>query len=341
MKMNIRNKAIFAGVAVLLVTCTMTAQGADRRTKKLLKDAVAIVNGEPISRTDFERQVAIAHQRYLSQGKKIDESQMGEFRKSILENLIDGELLYQESKKRGYIVDEEEVSNQFEGVKKQFSDDKEFQAALNRMNYTPDSLKEDIRRNIAVHNFVEKEIYSSITIPENESREYYDKHPEAFSQPEQIRARHILILVPEGADEKADEKALNKIKDVQKKLQNGADFEELAKEYSEGPSAEQGGDLGFFQRGQMAKPFEVAAFALQPGEVSPIVKTRYGYHLIQVTDRRPQVTAPYKYMKNKIEEYLKQVKTQEELDALLKKIHAESKIERLLPEIQDGSSSAE
>jgi len=332
MKKSMKNAAILVGIAVFFVTSTLTAQGTDRKTKKRLKDAVAVVNGEPILRTDFERQVTVARQRYLNQGQNIDESQMGEFRKATLENLIDGELLYQESKKRGYAVDEKQITIQFEGIKKQFADDKKFQAALKRMNYTEDSLKEDIRRNIAVQNFVEKEIAGSITISEKESRDYYDSHPEAFSQPEQIRARHILIIVPEEADEKADGEALKKIKEVQKKLQSGGDFEALAKEYSEGPSAKQGGDLGFFQHGQMVKPFEIAAFALQPGEVSPIIKTQYGYHLIEVTDRRAGVTVPYKNMKNKIDEYLKQVKIQEKLGTLLEKIRLEANIVRLLPD---------
>jgi len=207
------------------------------------------------------------------------------------------------------------------------------------MNYTEDSLKEDIRRNLAVQNFVEKEIASAITISEKESRNYYDSHPEAFSQPEQIRARHILILVPDGADEKADKEALKKIKEVQKKLQSGGDFEALANEYSEGPSAKQGGDLGFFQHGQMVKPFEIAAFALQPGEVSPIVKTQYGYHLIEVTDRRTGVTVPYKQMKNQIDEYLKQIKIQEKIGILLEKIRTQSKIKLLLPETSDNNFS--
>ncbi len=339
MKMNMKNTAILIGIAVLVITFTLTAEGADRKSKKLLKDAVATVNGEPISTTDFERQVNIARQRYASQGQNIDESQMGEFRKKILDNLIDSELIYQESKKSGYIADEEQITSQFEGIKKQFPDDKEFEAALSRMDYTSDSLKEDIRRSITVQNFIEKEIASSITIPEKESREYYSSHPEAFSQPEQIRARHILILVGEGADEKADQEALNKIKEVQKKLQNGADFEALAKEYSEGPSAKQGGDLGFFQRGQMVKPFEVAAFALQPGEVSPIVKTQYGYHLIKVTDKRAGVNVPYEHMKNQIDEYLKQAKIQEKIGNLLEKMRLEATVVRLLPD-QTGKNTS-
>ncbi len=339
MKMSMKNAAIFAAIAVFFVTFTLTAEGADRKSKKRLKNAVATVNGEPISITDFERQVNIARQRYASQGQNIDETQMGEFRKKVLDNLIDSELIYQESKKQGYIADEEQITSQFEGIKKQFSDDKEFEAALSRMNYTQDSLKEDIRRSITVQNFIEKEIAASITIPEKESREYYGKHPEAFSQPEQIRARHILILVPEGADEKADQAALNKIKEVQKKLQNGADFEALAKEYSEGPSAKQGGDLGFFQRGQMVKPFEAAAFSLQPGEVSPIVKTQYGYHLIKVTDKRAGVKVPYEHMKKQIDEYLKQDKIQKKIGNLLEKMRLEATIVRLLPD-QAGKNTS-
>ncbi len=104
----------------------------------------------------------------------------------------------------------------------------------------------------------------------------------------QVKASHILIKVDAKTDEAKKTEARKKIEEVQQKLKDGGDFAALAKEYSEGPSNVKGGDLGYFGRGQMAKPFEDAAFALTPNEVSDVVETRFGYHLIKVYDNETE-----------------------------------------------------
>jgi peptidyl-prolyl cis-trans isomerase C len=175
-----------------------------------------------------------------------------------------------------------------------------------------------------MNDFVESEIAQNVIVLEEESRQYYDDHPEYFSQPEQVRASHILIVVEDWSVLSQKEEALRKIKEIQQKLDAGGDFGTLAREFSEGPSSTQSGDLGFFGRGQMVKPFEYAAFDLQPGEMSDVVETTYGFHLILCTDRRDEVKIPYKYMKERIDNYLKQTKIVDEVDVLLERMRAES-----------------
>ena len=118
--------------------------------------------------------------------------------------------------------------------------------------------------------------------------------------------------------------------DLQGKLQKGEDFGALAKEYSEGPSGPKGGELGYFTRGQMAKPFEDAAFAMKPGEVSGKVETRFGYHLIKVTDKTPETTMSYDDVKDRLGEFLKQKKMQEEINVYVKSLEEQAKIERFV-----------
>ena len=148
-----------------------------------------------------------------------------------------------------------------------------------------------------------------------------------FKQPAQVKASHILIKVEPTADDAAKAAARKKIEEVRQKLTDGGDFAELAKEYSEGPSGPKGGDLGFFRRGQMVKPFEDAAFSMKINEVSAPVETRFGYHLIEVTDIKPEQTLAYADVKDKIAQRLKQEKIQEAAKVYVEK---DAKIEKLL-----------
>ena len=110
-----------------------------------------------------------------------------------------------------------------------------------------------------------------------------------IKKPEQVKASHILVKVDAGADEAKKAEARKKIQEIQQKVKAGGDFEALATENSDCPSKAKGGDLGFFERGQMVKPFEEAAFALKPGEVSGIVETQFGYHIIKVQEKKDEI----------------------------------------------------
>jgi peptidyl-prolyl cis-trans isomerase C len=181
---------------------------------------------------------------------------------------------------------------------------------------------------------IDKEFGNTVSVADKEVKAYYDKYPSFFKKPEQVRARHILIKVDPKADSKEKAEAHKKIEDIQHKLQKGEDFEALAKEFSQCPSAANGGDLGSFGRGQMVKPFEEAAFALKPGEVSDIVETRFGYHLIEVMDKKPATTIPYKDIKDRLKQYLKQEKIQKEVRLYAEKLKEKAKVERFLTESQ-------
>jgi peptidyl-prolyl cis-trans isomerase D len=136
---------------------------------------------------------------------------------------------------------------------------------------------------------------------------YYNAHLADYQVKEQVRARHILISVPEGADAKTDAAAKAKADDLEKQLHNGADFAALAKANSDDPGSKaQGGELGFFTRGKMVPAFEQAAFALQPGQISPVVKTSFGYHIIQVEEKQTAHTKPLDEVKAQILPILQQ-----------------------------------
>jgi peptidyl-prolyl cis-trans isomerase C len=293
-------------------------------------DKAAVVNGTVITQDELDSQMNMVVDRLQASGRFPDVSQLEEIRGQVLENLIARELLYQESQKKGIKISEEEVNEQLVSLKGQFPNEEEFNKALKRMNLTEASIKEKLARDLSLKKLIDHEVAPKVKLSDMDIRAFYENNPETFKQPERVKASHILVKVDPKADASQKAEAQKKIDLVQAKLQKGEDFGALAKEYSEGPSGPKGGELGYFTRGQMVKPFEDAAFAMKPGEVSGKVETRFGYHLIKVTDKTPETTMSYDEVKDRLGEFLKQKKMQEEINVYVKRLEEQAKIERFV-----------
>lgn len=292
------------------------------------KEKVAVVNGSEISKEDLDREMNLARQRLLSKGKSLSDPELSALRKGVIENLIDQELLYQQSQEKGFKLDETAVQEQMKKIKGQFPSEEAFKSQVSKMGLSEESIESQLRRGMAIKKFVEAEFVEKITISDKETKDYYDRHTDFFKRPEQVQASHILIKVDSKADKANKTEARKKIVEIQTRLNKGENFAALAKEFSQDSSSGKGGDLGYFGRGQMVKPFEEAVFELKPGEVSDIVETQFGYHLIQVTDKKPETIIAYENVQERIETYLKNIKVKEELNPYLEKLKQESKVER-------------
>ncbi|UKL13953.1 peptidylprolyl isomerase [Dissulfurimicrobium hydrothermale] len=179
---------------------------------------------------------------------------------------------------------------------------------------------EDLKNSLLAQEIIRKEIDKDIPVSDQEAKEFYEKNKAEFSQPEMIKARHILIR-PQGNSEKAWKEAEAKAKDIKKKLEKGADFAQLAKQYSEDPGTkDKGGELGLFPKGRMVPEFEKAAFALKVGEISAPVKTQFGYHIIKVEEKKPAETKPLKDVMSQVKQMVKMEKQQNELEKLIDQI---------------------
>ena len=170
-----------------------------------------------------------------------------------------------------------------------------------------------------------------MSIDDKEIWAYYDKNRGSFRQPEQVKASQILIKADPGWDEAKKAAARKKIDEIRAKLKAGQDFESLARTYSEDPSGPKGGDLGYIRTGQVLKPFEEALFALKPGEVSDVVETSLGYHIIKASDRKPETTIPFEKVKDQLRTALKQEKGQQEANAYIAKVREKAKVEISCP----------
>lgn len=324
---RICNLRLFWWVVVLFLTSPGLAGGADGASSSGV--IVGVVNGTAITQEDLDREVTSYQRQLQGAGQSASESQLGEMRKAALESLIDFQLLYQEAQKKGYRVENAAVESQMADVRKRFQSDQEFRDALARANLSQDKLKSKIQSDLLVQKFVDNEFVEKTKISDAEIKSFYDAHPETFKRPPQVRVRHILVKTDPSGGDAVQAEARKKIETVQKRLEKGEDFAALAKEFSECPSGPQGGDLGYFSRGQMVRPFEEAAFSLKPGERSGVVQTQFGYHLILCEDVKAETTVPYEDVKGDLQEFLRQRQARERVTAYIAELKKGARIERL------------
>ena len=320
------------GALVIVLALTLIVSPGFAAEKETPQSKLAVVNGSVITQSDFDRQMGRVVQQFRSSGKPLTDSQRLQVKREVLESLIARELLYQESQKKGIQAEAVAVNQQFMVLKKRFPSDADFERALTEMNLSEPAVRAQIEKDLAIKVLIDKQIAQNVAVSEEEKRAYYDGHPGSFKQPEQVRASHILIKVEPQADELRKASARKELEGIKQRLKAGHDFAALAKEFSQGPSSTKGGDLGYFARGQMVKPFEDAAFSLKPGEMSDIVETRFGYHIIKVVDKKPEITISYDEVRERLGQYLKGEKTKREIRMYVKRLEDNANVERFLAE---------
>ncbi len=318
------SKTVCMASFFFLITVSLSAASTSKNTEV---DLIAKVNDTPISRKDFDRSLAVANKQFEKIGSAQEEEKI--VKQEVLDRLIDLELMYQDSIKRGIIVADSLVEENYRGFLKQFEKEDDFLSFLKEKDMTESDLRKDVQRQIAMRQLqvaLQKELRAGITISDKETADFYQNNLDRFKQPEQVRASHILIKVQHDADAATAKKALEEIEQLRVDIQGGADFAEIARSHSQGPSNTKGGDLGFFARGSMVKPFEDAAFNLKPGGLSEVVETMYGYHLILVTEQKAERTAPLDETKESIVRFLSQTELDKAQKEYIKGLRNKAKI---------------
>lgn len=329
--------SVFAAVIFTILIFCNTAFCADKGTDKgaapKQKSAggnAATVNGVAITKEEFDREFTLIKRQLESMGNNIDSAKLSAFKENVLDNLIGAELLFQESTKEGIKVDNAQVELQIKQMSSRFKTDEEFTAALKGVGLTKAIVTAQVKRGLAIKLLIDKLYTNKITATDKETKDFYDQNPNYFKRPEQVKASHILIKTDTGDDEKKKAEKKKKLEDIETRLKKGEDFATLAKEYSDDPSGKaQGGDLGYFGKGQMVKPFEDAAFSMKAGDISPIVETQFGYHIIKVTDKRAASTVPLEEVKDRIKEQLIRNKIRAEVTSLIGKLKEKAKIKKM------------
>jgi peptidyl-prolyl cis-trans isomerase C len=323
---RIKNRTLFAVAGCLLTVFWMVP--ATFAAMKAPAGQIAQVNKTAIMRQDLEREMKLVAMKLTRQGKPVDVDQLKPYEGKIRETLINRTLLLQKSQAMGIKVKDSLVKKALDEFKAVFPNEKDYKQTLKNMGYTEEALKKQIKDGLAIKTLLDKEVLRKIAVSDKQTRSFYDAHPDLFRQPEQVKASHILIKVPKNASDAQKAAAMAKIKALKERIDKGENFASLAMEYSEGPSKTKGGDLGFFTHDQMVKPFADAAFALQPGQVSDVVTTRFGYHLIRVTDRKAAHTMAFNDVKDAISKRLHQQQEGKEISAYLEKLKEHAEIKR-------------
>ncbi len=286
---------------------------------------VARVNGTAIDAVELLRA-----KKVMLRGQTVPAEQQAAVDKQAVEQLISAELLYQAAAKLEYKDLEKEIDAKIALGKAKFKDEQAFKNAIKDMEMTEKDLRDYTRRDLLIQRFVDTTFVKTTTVTEAEARAFYDKNPDRFRQEESAKASHILVGVDEKASAEDKKKARERAEKLKKELTGGADFATLAKGNSSCPSSQQGGDLGYFGKGQMVPAFEKAAFALKPGEISDVVETQFGYHIIKLTEKKAAETVAFKDAKAKIEEFLTGQKINDAIQKYIADARKSAKTEILL-----------
>lgn len=286
---------------------------------------VATINGTPLTEGEIHK-VLTGLQRQLRSRVTPEEfkNALPRIRERIIEDLVMRRILLDAVAKAGISLSEAE----FEEIKKELADELPPGMSLETYLEEMGTTEEELRQQMTVRKLVLAQAEAIAKPTEEEIKEYYDFHREDFSQEETVTASHILIKTDPNEPQAEKDAKRARIEALKKKLQEGADFSELAKKHSECPSSVSGGDLGAFGRGQMVAEFEAAAFSQPTGSVGDVVETQFGYHLIKVTDHTFARTLEFSEVKQRISDMLHARKQQEAIRGYIERLQNSADVQR-------------
>jgi len=295
-------------------------------TPERLTGPVASVNGTAIPAEAFYEEV----DKITARGAQIPADRVARIEHNILKRLIEQELINQAVKTSAVVVSDEDIAAGFEEYKKRFQDDEQFENYLKHGRVTKESIEARIRDRRSLELLLEKQ--GDLVVADEEAKAFYEKNERFYTDKAGLRASHILVKVLENAPAEEEAKAQAKVKEAQARLKKGDAFDVVARELGEGPAAEKGGDLGFFSEGRMVKEFEDVAFKMKVDQVSDPVRTRFGFHIIKVTEKREDRKKPFEEVKDQIVKSLQNKKFFTERRKLLADLEKNAKVEKFLPE---------
>jgi peptidyl-prolyl cis-trans isomerase C len=301
-------------IGALLVAMGMGMGMASAQTPVTPEAVLLTVNGEPVQAYEVRLVMNNLAAQLQASGQQYDQERL--FQASA-QQVVDTKLLAQEAQHRELAAEPQMVDNIMTQVESEAGGTEALGVFLDEMGITKAQLRDSITESITAQRLIDETIRPAVQVTDRDVEAFYKENPEMFQRPEEVHARHILFKVDEGASEEDKVAARIRADDARARALEGADFAALAKELSEGPSAPNGGDLGFFSADRMVKPFADAAFALEPGSISDVVETQFGYHIINVEERRPPTTQSLDEVRESLKNGLIERKVGESIQATL------------------------
>ncbi len=310
---------LFIALGVLLLS-GLGAANTDVRSKGInqipsIPDVVARVNGSDI----LAKRIKFQFRQILKNARApMTSPQKDKILRKVIDQEVVRELMHQEAQKLKLTIDSNVIEAEFKALKSAYKNEDEFKKALLRRGIVEDDLKKAIEVDAQAQMIIKQQVQGNVEINDADVQKYFQDNKENFLRPAAFRVSHILVMPfsPEmikntkiedlqGRKEELRQKAKEKILGIQKELKNGAEIADLAKKYSHDEStAQNGGDLGFFYAEGVEKVFADAVSKLEVGEVSDVVETTFGFHLIELTETKPSEYAPFDDMKETIQKHL-------------------------------------
>jgi peptidyl-prolyl cis-trans isomerase C len=296
--------------AALAVAVAMVAVGAPAQQPPAAAPAVnpkvLTVNGQAVYAAEISLMMQNIQGYLKSQGREATQEEIVQV---ATQRVVEQKLLAQEAKRFGVKPDEQRIAQMIELTERQAGGRDQLDSTLAKGGSDRAQLEQMFREMELGRALIAQQIQPTVEVSDQEIENFYNEHPQDFQRGEQVHARHILIKADPAADEQTRTIARMKADQVHQRAVNGEDFATLAKELSEDTTAAQGGDLGFFEKNRMVPALADAAFALELGQISPVVETQFGYHVIKAEERRPAGSVPLEEAKAPIRRVIVNEKT--------------------------------
>lgn len=319
-------KPFFSIISCLLLLLKVMPHAS---AAEIIDRVVASVGDDAITLYDVEKEgAALLNQIEISSPPEEREGRLYETRKRIVEQLVEKVLLLREADRLGIEVDEEEIDSAIDKVKAENRiSQEELLRALEAEGLTYERYRKEMKGQILRAKVVDRRVRGGIDVSDDDVRAYYERNMDDYRTDEDIRVRHILFLVPKGAGDNTVYEARKRAIEVLRMAKGGEGFASLARKYSEGPSAPEGGDLGFFKREDMVREFSDAAFALKEGEISDLVRTPFGFHIIKLIERRGDSPLSLDEVKEKIRTRLYSEEMERGVKELIRELRERGEVE--------------
>ncbi len=286
----------------------------------------ARVNDDILTTSELNRMLKPLYRQYeqSSRGEELV-LRMRKAEVDAIASWIEHRLILQEARKiEGFQLDRMEIDKRFEEARSRFTSREEFDRALSMEGLDEEEYRKNLEDQYRVRALTYQKITSLINISPENITVYYREHEDDYRDDEMVRISNLLIPIPEGAGK--DEVARELAEKILGELQSGKDFSELVRKHSKGPRADQGGDLGYYKKGQMRPRLDEAAFSLEVGEPSGIIETDLGYHIIKCTGKREAYQKPLEELWEDIDDKLYQEEYQRRYDEWIKRLKSRAYI---------------
>lgn len=322
--------AFLFGAALLSNPASASAQNVNPQSPyggTTVEDIIARVNDQIITQSDYDRAMSEVDQEARQRGATTMQ-EIAAAHKDLLRNLIDQQLWLSKGKELG-ITGDTELVKRLDEIRKQYHLEsmEDLEKAAKEQGVSYEDFKQNIRNQIVTQDVMRQEVGSTIRFTPGEAERYYEQHKQDYTQPESVRLSEILISDGDGTDQAKVAAAKAKAEDMEARLHGGGDFAQLAKQFSDGPTAAQGGDLGQYQPGALPKALEEKTFPLKAGQFTDPILTRQGYVILKVTDHNPGGPRPYKDVMEQVEDAYYMSQMEPAIRAYLSKMRDESFIQ--------------